>query len=207
MVKYLAWRSRPARVLRRLATDTRGLAAVEFALILPLMIMMFFGMIDVSMGVGADRKVTMIAQSMADLASRYTTVTDTDIANFFRIGDAMLTPYASGNLTARVSQVYLDPSAGGLGKVQWSKGDTPLTAGSSVTVPAGLIGKDSSNNVLANQYLIFAEVTYLYKPIIGWVVSKSGVTLSESTYTRPRQSVCVFYSPATACTTKTSPSP
>ena len=89
--------------------------------------------------------------------------------------------------------------------MQWSKGDAALTAGSSVTVPAGLIGKDASNNVLASQYLILAEVNYLYKPIIGYFVPKAGITLSESTYTRPRQSTCVFYSPATACTTKTSP--
>ncbi|MBC7580952.1 MAG: pilus assembly protein [Tardiphaga sp.] len=204
MIRVLAGRRFP-RFLRRLAKDNRGIAAVEFALIMPLMIMMFFGMIDVSMGVGADRKVTIIAQSMADLASRYTTVTDTDIANFFTIGDAMLTPYAASSLTVRISQVYLDPAAAGLGKVQWSKGDLPLTYGSSVTVPAGLIGKDASNNVLANQYLILAEVNYIYKPIIGYVVSKAGITLKESTYTRPRQSICVYYSPATACTTKTSP--
>jgi Flp pilus assembly protein TadG len=203
MVDYLAWRRRLRCSLGRLATDSRGIAAVEFALILPLMIMMFFGMIDVSMGVAADRKVTVIAQSMADLASRYTTVTDTDIANFFKIGDAMLTPYAASNLSARISQVYLDPDAAGLGKVQWSKGDAPLKEGSSITVPAGLIGKDSSNKVLASQYLIFAEVDYVYKPIIGWVVSKNGLTLSEKTYTRPRQSVCVYYSPATVCTTTT----
>lgn len=205
MTKALVLRSRLRHIRTQLATDNRGIAAVEFALILPLMITMFFGMIDVSMGVGADRKVTMIAQSMADLASRYTTVTDTDMTNFFTIGDAMLTPYAAASLTSRISQIYLDPNASGLGKVQWSKGDAPLTYGSSVTVPAGLIGKDASGNVMANQYLILAEVSYLYKPIIGYVVPKAGLTLSESTYTRPRQSVCVYYSPATACTTKTSP--
>ena len=40
---------------------------------------------------------------------------------------------------------------------------------------------------------------YVYKPIIGYVVPKAGITLSESTYTRPRQSACVFYSAANDC--------
>jgi Flp pilus assembly protein TadG len=185
----------PARVRRLLARwsrDDRGIAAVEFAMIAPLMIVMFFGMIDVSMGVGVDRKVTMISQAMSDLASRYTTVTDTEITNFFNIGDAMLAPYGTTDLTARITELYLDPNAGGVGKVQWSKGDAALTTGASVTVPDGLIGKNGTT-VLANQYLILAEVSYVYKPIIGYVVPKAGITLSEKSYTRPRQSVCVFY--------------
>jgi Flp pilus assembly protein TadG len=190
---------------RRCARDDRGIAAVEFAMIAPLMIVMIFGMIDVTMGVGVDRKVTMMAQAMSDLASRAPSTSDTEITNFFNIGRAMIAPYPTTDLTSRITQIYLDPGANGTGKVQWSKGDAPLTAGSSVTVPAGLISKDSNNAVIANQYLILAEVNYVYKPIIGYVVAKTGVTLTESTFTRPRQSVCVMYSPATSCTTKTSP--
>ncbi|MDB5618650.1 TadE/TadG family type IV pilus assembly protein [Tardiphaga sp.] len=190
--------SRFPRLLARLYADTRGIAAVEFAMIMPLLMVMFFGMIDVSMGVGADRKVTMIAQTMADLASRYTKVVDADFTNFFSIGDAMLTPFAPGDLTATISQVYIDPTTG-TGKVYWSKGDAVRSLNSSVTVPAGLIGKDSSGNVLANQYLIFAEVKYAYKPIIGYVVPKAGLTLSETTYARPRQSTCVDYVTAGTC--------
>ncbi len=173
-------------------------------MIAPLMIVMFFGMIDVTMGIAADRKVTLISQAMSDLASRYTAVTDAEITNFFNIGDAMLAPYGATDLTARITELYLDPKAGGIGKVQWSKGDAALTAGASVTVPDGLIGK-SGSTILADQYLILAEVNYVYKPIIGYVVPKAGITLSEKSYTRPRQSVCVYYSPATACTTTTSP--
>ena len=205
MPRLSKWFAPLRRSVRRCARDDRGVAAIEFAMIVPLMIVMIFGMIDVTMGVGVDRKVTMMAQAMSDLASRAPSVSDTEITNFFNIGRAMIAPYPTTDLTSRISQVYLDPAANGTGKVQWSKGNSPLAAGSSVTVPAGLISKDSSDKVVANQYLILAEVTYVYKPIIGYVAGKAGVTLSESTYTRPRQSVCVYYSPATSCTTKVSP--
>ena len=196
--------ARLRRSLARCRGDDRGIAAVEFAMIAPLMIVMFLGMIDVSMGVGVDRKVTIVSQAMSDLASRYTTVTDNEMTNFFSIGDAMLAPYPTSDLSVTITQIYLDPNDSGKGKVQWSKGDASRTAGSSVTVPDGLIGK-SGTTVLANQYLILSEVSYLYKPIIGYVVPKAGISLSEKSYTRPRQSVCVLYSPAAACTTKTSP--
>lgn len=200
MNRAVAWRRRLRRFLTRLAADTRGVAAIEFAMILPLMILMFFGMIDVSLGIAADRKVTIIAQSMADLASRYTKVTDTDFANFDKIGDAILTPYGAASLKVTISQIYIDPD-NGAGKVYWSKGDTPLDKTKTIVVPDGLIGRDTTpaKKILPNQYLIFAEVSYVYKPIIGYVVAKDGITLSESTYTRPRQSACVFYSSSNDC--------
>jgi Flp pilus assembly protein TadG len=180
------------RSVARLRRDASGLAAVEFAMILPLLLVMLFGMVDVSLGVATDRKVTMVAQTLSDLASRYATVTETDFTNFFVIADAMLTPFDKTPLVATISQVYLDP-ASKTAKVQWSRGDAMLAKNTVVPVPTDLIGKDSSGNYLPNQYLILSQVTYPYKPIIGWVVPKAGLTLSESTYTRPRQTTCVQF--------------
>jgi hypothetical protein len=77
--------------------------------------------------------------------------------------------------------------------VQWSKGAAARGTGTTVGIPSGLIGKDSSDKTLPGQYLIFSEVSYLYQPIVGYVMSKAGVTLSDTTYTRPRQSACVHY--------------
>jgi Flp pilus assembly protein TadG len=184
----------------RFGRDASGIAAIEFALIVPLMLVMIFGTIEISSGVAVDRKVSMVAQTMADLASRYTTVSSTDLANFTAIANAMMTPYSSTPLKVTVTEVYIDPSTG-VARAQWNTGYVSRLPGSTVPVPAALITRDSSNKILANQYLIFAEVSYLYTPAVGYVMGKAGVTLSDQTYTRPRQANCVFYSPATACTT------
>lgn len=189
----------------RLSRDTSGIAAIEFAMIVPLMLVMIFGTIEISSGVAVDRKVSMVAQTMADLASRYTSVSSTDLTNFTTIANAMMTPYSSTPLHMTVTEVYINPTTG-LGRAQWSTGYAVRATGSTVPVPAALVGRDSSNNVLANQYLLFAEVSYLYTPAVGYVMGKAGVTLSDQTYTRPRQGNCVQYTgTSTTATTSTCP--
>jgi Flp pilus assembly protein TadG len=192
MAALAAWRR--ALLLR---DDTRGVSAVEFAMILPLMFLMFFGMLDVSNGFAVDRKVSQISQGIADLASRYTTLAETDVSNFFIIADAMLTPYDKTQLKATISQVYIDPSSK-TAKVVWSRGDQKKDVGTVVSVPTNLIVKDANGNYLPNQYLILGEANYKYVPTIGWVVPKGGLTLSDAMYTRPRQTSCVVM--VTSCT-------
>ena len=177
-------------LLGRYRRDASGLAAVEFAIIVPLMLAMLFGTIDLATGFAIDRKVTTISQNLSDLASRYTSIAETDVSNFFKIGDAILTPYDTTLLKTRVSQIYLDPATK-TSKVVWSRGDSAWAKNTVMPVPANLIAKDSSGNWLANQYLILGETSYAYVPTIGWVVNKGGLTLTESSFTKPRQSDCV----------------
>jgi hypothetical protein len=95
-------------------------------------------------------------------------------------------------LKATITEIYIDPATG-LGRAQWSKGDVVRQPGSTVPVPANLIARDSNNNILAGQYLIFAETAYVYVPAVGYVMAKVGVPLNDVSYMRPRLSTCVFY--------------
>ena len=52
-----------------------------------------------------------------------------------------------------------------------------------------------ANLAVANSYVIFSQVSYVYKPVIGYVMSKLGVTLSDFAYTRPRVFACVLFDP------------
>jgi Flp pilus assembly protein TadG len=175
----------------KLVRDKRGIAAVEFAVIVPLMLTMFFATVELSSGVAVDRKVSSTAEELADLVSRYTNVNDTDFTNFFNIGKAMLTPYSATPLKATITEIYIDSATGG-GRAQWSRGDFHRAAGSTVPVPASMISRDAQNNIIPGQYLVFSEVSYVYTPAVGYVM-KSAVTLSDTTYMRPRLSQCVLY--------------
>ena len=181
--------------IERFARDSRGAAAVEFALVTPLMLTMYFGMVELSSGVAIDRKVTMVSHTLSDLVSQATSVTDSDISNVFNASSAMMTPYLASPLTAKVTEVSIDNT--GKATVTCSRAWTysggvasGYTKNAVVTtsIPAGLI--------VNNTTLIWAEVSYVYTPTIGYVV-RSAITLSDQFFARPRQSSSVDFSAAT----------
>jgi Flp pilus assembly protein TadG len=182
------WISPLWRRLRGSATallaDRSGIAATEFAVILPIMLVMFFGTVELSSGVAVDRKVTLMARTLSDLTSQSTSVADSDLTNFFNASGAIMYPYDNTPTQSTVSELYVDPNTLAA-RVQWSKGSAPRAASSNVAIPGAL--------AVGGSYLIFSEVSYHYTPTIGYVMSKAGVTLSDTAYTRPRQSTCVQY--------------
>lgn len=164
--------------------DRSANAATEFAVIVPLMLTMFFGTVEFSSGVAVDRKVTLMARTLSDLTSQSTTVTDTDLTNFFAASKGIMTPYSSTPTLSTITELYIDPSTL-VARVQWSQGTTPRTAGNAVTIPTAL--------KVAGTYLIWSEVSYRYVPAVGYVMLPAGVNLSDTAFTRPRQSSCVLY--------------
>jgi len=188
-ISKIWWKARCSA--RQFRTDTRAIAATEFAVIVPLMLVMFFGTVEFSSAVAIDRKVTLMARTLSDLTSQSTSVADTDMTNFFNASTGIMTPYASALALSTISELYVDPTTK-VARVQWSKGSAARTQGTTVSIPTTL--------AIGGTYLIFSEVSYTYTPSVGFVL-KSGIPLNDVAYTRPRQSLCVFYSPSTACTT------
>lgn len=202
--------------VRDLIADRSGIAAVEFAMILPLMMVMFFGTLEFSSAVAVDRKVTLIARTLSDLTSQAISVADTDLTNFFTASISILTPYSPTPTKATISEIYVDSNQ--IAKIQWSKAATIASGASQATlatstrsagdvvtalVPAALLVKQTS--------LIFSEVSYLYVPMTGYVsasglMAKAGVNLSDVAYSRPRQAACVVYPTPTSGTLTPCPS-
>jgi Flp pilus assembly protein TadG len=192
----------------QLPADCRGLAAVEFAIIVPLMLVMFFGTVEFSSGVAVDRKVTLVARAVSDLTSQTAVAVDDNyLQNVFTASIAILKPYSATPTRVTLSEIYVDSNL--VAKIQWSRAATissdiatqaTLTpsarhGGDTVTLPPGLQVKQT--------YLIFSEVSYLYTPTVGYVMGRAGVNLSDVAYTRPRQLTCVTYNalPAGGCPT------
>jgi Flp pilus assembly protein TadG len=199
------WR-RAHRLAVRLLKDRRGVAAIEFAFIAPLLVVMFFGTVEYTGAIAIKRKVTTMARTVSDLTSQAAVVTDTDLANFFAASSGIMMPYSATPIAMTVSVLYVDPSSGQV-RVEWSKGYNtaalPTRVPPPVSVPPGLISRDPTTNaVLANQYLIYSHVTYTYTNAT-LVVLKSSVTLSDDAYTRPRQTTCVLYPSSTPATCPT----
>ncbi len=95
------------RKARELARDRNGIAATEFAVIVPIMLVMFFGTVEFSSGVAVDRKVTLVARTLSDLTSQaLTSVNDTYLQNVFTASIAIMTPYAPTPTKAQISSPF-----------------------------------------------------------------------------------------------------
>ena len=149
------------------------------AMLLPLMVTLYLGVVEVSQGVATDRKVTLTTRTMADLASRVSSINNADMTNILNASSTVVAPYDVSKLKVVVSAVTIDNA--GVATVAWSDtlNGTKRTVGSTVTLPTAL-------NV-ANSTLIWGEVTYDYRPTIGYVISGT-LTLSDKIYMRPRLS-------------------
>jgi Flp pilus assembly protein TadG len=175
----LVQRSDLIRRLVSFARDRRGVSAVEFAMLLPLMITLYLGSVEISQGVAIDRKVTLTTRTVADLASQVSSINNSDMTNILNATAAVIQPYDSSRLTVVISAVNID--ANGNATVAWSDtlNGTKRSVGSSVTLPTAL--------KVANTQLIWSEVQYAYTPTIGYVITGT-LNLSDQIYMRPRLS-------------------
>src|ERR1700712_95677 len=107
------------RTAARMLADRSGIAATEFAVIVPVMLVMFFGTVEFSSGIAVDRKVTLMARALSDLTSQATAVVDTDLQNFFSASIGIMTPYDPTPTKGTLSEIYVDATL--IAKVQWSK--------------------------------------------------------------------------------------
>lgn len=185
------------RLTQRYVRDTSGIAATEFAIIVPMMLILFFGVLEISNGVAVDRKTTRVARALSDLTTQSQSVDSNDLKNFFAASGAVMAPYTPVPVQATLSQIYIDNNK--VAKIQWStsatitstSGQTSATLKASTRNVGDVVTVDSNLSV-KDTYLIWSEVSYKYTPVVGYII-KNGVTLSDQTYTRPRQSLCVPY--------------
>jgi Flp pilus assembly protein TadG len=198
------------RQFANLVQDRRGLAATEFAMILPIMLLLFFGTVELGSAIAIKRKLTLVVHAASDLASQsLDSLKTTDMQNVFAASGAIISPYSLTPLTTTVSEVFIDKNK--IAKIQWSQSATVAMVGGSptaalqpsahkpkdtVTVPAGLL--------IPNTWLIWSEVSYTYTPTVGYVL-KTNLTMKDETYTRPRQSLCVDYPPPSSSSNSCSP--
>ena len=103
-------------------------------MIIPLMMMLFYGTDEFASAVAVNRKVTLMARTLSDLTSQNTSVTDTQFTNFFNASAGIMTPYASAPVKSTISELYVDPTTL-VARVQWSKGTSPRSTSSTVAIP------------------------------------------------------------------------
>lgn len=172
--------------LRDLARAEGGMAAVEFAVLLPFLLTAYLGGVEVGEGVAIDRKVAITTRAVADLASRYTKITDATMSTILGASSTIIQPYPPGPLVVTVSGVTIDNR--GNATVDWSNSlnGTARPKGSAVTLPGTL--------ATSGTYYVWGEVRYNYTPTLGYVLTGTW-PLSNQIFMSPRESATIARTP------------
>lgn len=108
------------RRLRDYGRDRRGHSGIEFALVLPMMLLLVAGTMDLGLGLMIKRKINQIASMTSDIVSQEDAWSSPDLATVLKGGASTLIPFDTTNLKVVVS--VLDFDAHGSGTVNWSRG-------------------------------------------------------------------------------------
>ena len=177
------------RSCRLFAVAERGIAAVEFALVLPVMVVMLLGTYDGGEAIASYMKMRSATYALAEMTNQYATIASSDMTQILGAVAVVMAPYNTAAPAIKVSQITI--SGTGVAKYEWSAAlnATAHTAATTVSPspPSGV--------VVNGGYLILAEVTYTYTPLFGFFGSGSAITFSDNLYVTPRSVTCVIYTP------------
>jgi Flp pilus assembly protein TadG len=186
-------KSRLHNLLQRLTANAQGVAALEFAMIAPLMFTLFIGSVEFSQAITVDRRVTQIAGSTADLVARADkTIAQSEISDIMRVGSYILKPYSATPIRITLRNVTSSPANASQTKQSWTcsyngTGGTQTCACTNTSFPL------PANMVTTNDSVVVAEVTYDYVPLVfnyvmknTWGGSGASYRLSETIYMKPR---------------------
>ena len=190
--------------VRRYTGNQNGMAAIEFALIVPIMALMFIGAVELSQAITVDRRVTQVASSTADLVARADKqISQTEITDIMKVGGYIMKPFTEVPVQIIIRNVTSSPTNAAIAKQSWSctyKGAGPTqTCGctsTNYTLPGNLVSTNDS--------VVISEVTYGYKPLIfdfflkksyGTSGSSGTYTFKETTYLKPRSQAAMLLQP------------
>ncbi|HEX2337529.1 MAG TPA: TadE/TadG family type IV pilus assembly protein [Hyphomicrobiaceae bacterium] len=194
---------------RRIATaiahyrrDSRGVAAIEFAMIVPIMSAMFIGAVELSQAITVDRRVTQVASSTADLVARAEKqISHTEIGDIMKVGGYVLEPYSQTPLMITLRNVTSSPANATTTKQSWSCTYKGLDKSQSCAC-SNTLKSIPPNLLTTNDSVVVAEVSYGYKPLIfdffmqraaGGAKSEAGAyTLTETIYLKPRSQAAML---------------
>ncbi|THD60467.1 TadE/TadG family type IV pilus assembly protein [Phenylobacterium sp.] len=174
-------------MLRRLRTDERGLAAVEFALLAPVMLLTYCGLAEMTMAIMAERRAAHVASVVGDLVAQSPTgsISAAQLTDIYTVGGSIMTPFPSTAMKLRITSVVADPS--GVPRVAWSQGNgmTPLTVNST---PSGF----PPTLLSAGDSVIETDMQYSYTSPLR-ITLPTALSFGESFYLKPRQAASIAY--------------
>ncbi len=192
-----------SRHVRCFVDSRRAVAAVEFAMIMPVLLLLFLGSFDAGNAIAVYAKVRAATYSLAAITNQYgdgtnpnySPISTTTMTTITGAASAILAPYSSTPITLVISQIKATSATAAV--VSWSYSPTSgqaLAQGATFTgLPANFASNTCTSVSGSNPcYAIYAQVSYVFSPMFGAFLT-GPITLSDSLYTTPRVSTCVQY--------------
>jgi Flp pilus assembly protein TadG len=183
----------------RLLADRRGVAAIEFALVVPLLLCMYVVTMEFSQGIETNKKVGRVASMVGDLVAQQQKTTTTELTAIMEIGESLLQPYNRSKPKIMITAIEITNDATPEVRVAWFRkldGDgayewcPDATKGKTTTVPDSL---DTPGT-----FLVRVEACLDYEPVITWAAANKqplglaaafdNLPMKETYYLRPRMS-------------------
>jgi hypothetical protein len=155
------------RSLCRIARNQQGIAYLEFAISLPLLIAMLLGGVEVTRYILIAQKVEKVSVTVSDIVAQADTITTSELDNLILAAGQVMQPYSfDGNAYVIVSSVYKNDGDSPVVNWQYSGGGSWIKSslvggvGAIANLPTGFTMNDREN-------VIIAEVFYNYQPLFG----------------------------------------
>lgn len=171
-------RCRPLRgAARRFRRSEQGVTLIEFALVFPIMIFLFIGLVEFGEAFSVNRKISNAASTVSDLISQESAITNAELGDIATVATELVKPYRTAPFSLRIISVVADET-NTAATVAWTYGAGAPAVGSVYSLPGG------QRLTEANSSLIVAETSYAFTPSVGYFVG--AITLNGVAYFRPR---------------------
>lgn len=178
----------------RFRRDRSGVAAVEFAFLMPVLLCIYFGSVELMQAIDTNRKLSRASAQIADLVSQSINYTKSDIDAIMNIGEATLKPYNRSKPDIRITAVQMSNDANPKSTVLWKRnrigGSFSGSKASTETVDVPATFK------IKGQVVIKVEMDMKYNLMLSWNGDSAsnygvagffnGIPMKETYYFRPR---------------------
>ncbi len=171
-------------VFRHFAGDRDGMGAIEFAILFPILVMLYVGAFEITIGLSVSKRASRAAATVADVITQQQTVTKSWLSDMPNVAASIFVPYNMGNrITLKVTGIQIDAAANPTVKWSWAQDNSrPYAVNSAVTVPTDL--------KKANSFLVRSELSVPYRLFLfapNLMPNDSIITISRTYYYRQRQ--------------------
>lgn len=170
--------------LRRLAgfvSQESGVAAVEFSLILPMLVVLWIGGVEVTGALSVDRRLNNLSSAIGDLVARSKTITYAQVDDIFDLAPGAMFPYEVAGMSMRVTAIDIDED--GVSKVAWSRAEGTAAPALAKDTPMDDVVPETLR--VPDSQIILSEAYYTYTPAVGYVITDA-IELEDRMFFVPR---------------------